>query len=80
MLFRSHQLKKDNPTKDFIVVTQDESCACNDCRYMKLNTIDKVLASLEEEKYEIILDDDLIEAAKKPIIKMLDLSKKLGII
>ncbi|MDD2190982.1 MAG: quinolinate synthase NadA [Bacteroidales bacterium] len=75
-----HQLKKDNPTKDFIVVTQDESCACNDCRYMKLNTIDKVLASLEEEKYEIILDEDLIEAAKKPIVKMLDISKKLGII
>ncbi|MCK9162845.1 MAG: quinolinate synthase NadA [Bacteroidales bacterium] len=75
-----HQLKKDNPYKDFIIVTQDESCACNDCRFMKLNTIDKVLESLEEEKYEIILDEDLMESAKKPIVKMLDLSKKLGII
>lgn len=75
-----HQLKKDNPEKDFIVVTQDESCACNDCRFMKLNTIDKVLASLEEEKYEIILEEDLMDEARKPIIKMLDLSKKLGII
>ena len=49
-------------------------------RFMKLNTIDKVLASLEEEKYEIILDEDLMDEARKPIIKMLDLSKKLGII
>ena len=75
-----YKLKKDNPDKDFIVVTQDETCSCNDCRYMKLNTLDKVLASLEEEKYEIILDDKLIEEAKKPIIKMLDLSRELGII
>lgn len=75
-----HQLKKDNPNKEFIVVTQDESCACNDCQYMKLNTIDKVIASLEEEKFEIILNDELIESAKKPIIKMLDISKELGLI
>lgn len=75
-----HQLKKDNPDKEFLIVTQNETCSCNDCRYMKLNTLEKVLASLEEEKYEIILDDDLIEKAKKPIIKMLDLSKELGII
>ncbi|MDD2288220.1 MAG: quinolinate synthase NadA, partial [Bacteroidales bacterium] len=38
-----HQLKKDNPEKEFIVVTQDESCSCNDCQYMKLNTLEKVL-------------------------------------
>lgn len=75
-----HQLKKDNPNKEFIVVTQDESCSCNDCQYMKLNTIDKVLTSLEEEKFEILLEEDLIEKAKKPIIKMLDISKELGII
>lgn len=75
-----HQLKKDNPDKEFLIVTQNETCSCNDCRYMKLNTLEKVLTSLEEEKYEIILDDDLIEKAKKPIIKMLDLSKELGII
>ena len=75
-----HQLKKDNPDKEFLIVTQNETCSCNDCRYMKLNTLEKVLYSLENEKYEILLDDDLIEKAKKPIIKMLDLSKELGII
>lgn len=75
-----HQLKKDNPEKDFIVVTQNESCSCNDCRYMKLNTLEKVLYSLENEVYEINLDEKLIQEAKKPIIRMLDLSRELGII
>jgi quinolinate synthase len=75
-----HQLKKDNPQKEFLVVTSDESCACNDCRYMKLNTLEKVLQSLETETYEINLSEDLIEKAKKPIVRMLDMSKKLGII
>ena len=75
-----HQLKKDNPQKEFIVVTQDESCACNDCRYMKLNTPEKILRCLEEETYEINLSENLIQEAKKPIIRMLESSKRLGII
>ncbi len=48
-----HKLKQDNPNKEFITVTQNESCACNDCRHMKLNTMEKVLSSLEKELYEI---------------------------
>lgn len=75
-----HQLKKDNPEKEFIVVTQDESCSCNDCQYMKLNTLEKVLNSLENEEFEILLEQNIIEDAKKPIIKMLDMSRELGII
>ncbi|MDR0971606.1 MAG: quinolinate synthase NadA [Bacteroidales bacterium] len=75
-----HKLQKDNPEKTFIVVTNDSSCSCNDCRYMKLNTIDKVLSSLREEKYEILLDEALIEKAKKPIERMLSLSKELKIL
>lgn len=75
-----HQLKKDNPEKEFIVVTQDESCSCNDCQYMKLNTLEKVLSSLENEEFEILLEQNIIADAKKPIIKMLDMSKELGII
>lgn len=75
-----HQLKKDNPEKEFIVVTQDESCSCNDCQYMKLNTLEKVLSSLENEEFEILLDQNIIADAKKPIIKMLDMSRELGII
>lgn len=75
-----HQLKKDNPEKEFIVVTQDESCSCNDCQYMKLNTLEKVLSSLENEEFEILLEQNIIADAKKPIIKMLDISRELGII
>lgn len=75
-----HKLQNDNPDKTFITVTSDKSCACNDCRYMKLNTMEKVLASLEEEKFEILLDEQTIEAARKPIERMLTISKKIGII
>ncbi|MBR1626298.1 MAG: quinolinate synthase NadA [Bacteroidales bacterium] len=75
-----HKLQADNPDKEFVVVTQKESCACNDCRHMKLNTMEKVLASLEEEKYEINLDEETIINAKRPIEKMLSLSKQLGLI
>lgn len=75
-----HKLKKDNPDKEFIIVTNNESCACNDCKYMKLNTMEKVLYSLQNEKYEIELSQNTILEARKPIEKMLDISKKLGII
>ena len=75
-----HKLQTENPDKEFLVVTEKESCACNDCRHMKLNTMEKVLASLEEEKYEINLDEETIVKARKPIDEMLSLSKKLGII
>lgn len=75
-----HKLKKDNPNKEFIIVTNNESCACNDCKYMKLNTMEKVLYSLQNEKYEIELSQNTILEARKPIEKMLDISKKLGII
>src|SRR5574344_2619075 len=74
-----HQMEKENPYKEFIVVTKDETCSCNECEYMKLNTLEKVRDSLKEEKFEITLDNQTIEKSKKPIIKMLDISKKLGI-
>ncbi len=75
-----HKLRIDNPNKEFIVVTNDETCACNDCRHMKLNTMEKVLYSLENEEYEIKLSSETIVNARKPIEKMLNISKKLGII
>lgn len=75
-----HKLKQDNPEKEFIIVSSSESCACNDCRYMKLNTMEKVLYSLENEVYEIKLDNQTIQQARKPIDKMFEISKRLGII
>jgi len=69
-----YQMKKSSPDKQFIIVSTDEKCSCNDCPYMKLNTIEKLYLSLRNEKPEIRLSPDLIERAKKPILKMLELS------
>lgn len=75
-----HKLTQDNPEKEFVVVTQNENASCNDCRHMKLNTMEKVIDALENMSNEIILSEDLIASAEKPILKMLEISKKLGII
>lgn len=69
-----HQMKKSSPQKEFIIVSTDEKCSCNDCPYMKLNTLEKLYLSLKNEKPEIILSPDLIRAAESPILRMLELS------
>ena len=69
-----HQMKKTSPEKEFIVVPSDETCACNDCPYMKLNTMEKLFLCLKNESPEISLSLEVIEKAKKPIVKMLQLS------
>lgn len=75
-----HQMKKDSPDKEFIVVPSDETCACNDCPYMKLNTMEKLYLCMKNEKPEINLSDEVMEKAKQPIEKMLDISRKLNLI
>ena len=75
-----HQMKKDCPEKVFIIVPADETCACNDCPYMKLNTMEKLLNCLEKETPEIKLDNEIINKAKDPILKMLQISRKANLI
>jgi len=75
-----HQMQLLSPDKEFIVVPTDETCLCNDCPYMKLNTMDKLYLALKNEAPEIILDKETIEQAKKPIERMLEISKKAGLI
>lgn len=70
-----HQMKKYSPGKEFIIVPTDETCSCNDCPYMKLNTLPKLLNCLKNEEPEIILSEELIEKARAPIMKMLELSR-----
>ena len=70
-----HQMQKYSPEKEFLIVPTDEACSCNDCPYMKLNTLPKLLHCLENEQPEILLSADLIEKAKKPILRMLKLSE-----
>lgn len=75
-----HQMRKDSPTKEFIIVPTDETCSCNDCPYMKLNTLEKLYLCMKNEKPEILLSDQVIEMAEKPIRRMLDISKKLNLV
>ncbi|NSW45789.1 MAG: quinolinate synthase NadA [Bacteroidales bacterium] len=71
-----HQMIKACPNKKFIPAPPiDSTCGCNDCKYMKLNTLQKIYLSLKNETYEVKLSQDIIEKAKKPILKMLELSK-----
>jgi quinolinate synthase len=69
-----HQMEKENPHKKYIPLPNSEGCACNECPYMRLNTIDKMIEALKNLSPQIELSPDLIEKAKKPLIKMLELS------
>jgi quinolinate synthase len=75
-----YQMKKASPEKEFIIVPSDETCSCNDCPYMKLNTMQKLYLCLKNEKPEIRLDAEIIEKARLPIEKMLEISKKARLI
>ena len=75
-----YEMRKNNPDKEFIVVPSGDSCSCADCSYMKLNTLEKLYLCLRDEQPEIVMSPELIERAKKPIVRMLEMSKQLGII
>lgn len=74
-----HQMQMQSPFKTFIPAPPDNSCACNDCPYMKLNTLEKLYICMEYEQPEIIMDEELRKAAKIPIEKMLEISKCNGL-
>jgi quinolinate synthase len=74
-----HQMQKNNPSKTFIPAPPNNSCACNDCPHMKLNTLEKLYLCMKYELPEIIMDENLRLAAKKPIDKMLEISAKYGL-
>ncbi len=75
-----YEMQRENPDKEFITLRDDRHCACDDCAYMKLNTLDKLYRCLRDEQPEILMSDDMIERAKRPIVRMLDMSRQLGII
>jgi quinolinate synthase len=72
-----HQMQKDNPTKTFIPAPPNNTCACNDCPYMKLNTLEKLYLCMKYELPEVTMDEALRVAAKKPMDRMLEISKSL---
>ena len=74
-----HQMMKASPEKTFIPAPPNNSCACNDCPHMKLNTLEKLYLCMEYETPEIIMEEELRLAAKKPIDRMLEISKAAGL-
>lgn len=74
-----HQMQKASPHKTFIPAPPNNACACNDCPHMKLNTLEKLYNCMKYELPEIILPEDVIHRAQKPIERMLEISAKLGL-
>lgn len=74
-----HQMQLQAPLKTFIPAPPDNSCACNDCPFMKLNTLEKLYLCMEYEEPEIIMDENLRIASKKPIERMLEISARFGL-
>lgn len=74
-----HQMEKANPTKTFIPAPPNNSCACNDCPYMKRNTLEKLYLCIKNGLPEITVPEHIIELARKPIQRMLDISAELGL-
>jgi quinolinate synthase len=74
-----HQMQLQAPLKTFIPAPPDNSCACNDCPFMKLNTLEKLYLCMEYEEPEIIMDENLRIGSKKPIERMLEISAKYGL-
>lgn len=74
-----HEMQKACPNKEFIPVPPEASesigCQCNECEYMRLNTLEKLFACLRDETPEILVSDDIAARAVLPICKMLDMSK-----
>lgn len=78
-----YEMKRENPDKEFLAVSSCEDgkcCSCLECSYMKMNTLEKLYMCLRDESPEIVMSQELIEKAKRPIVRMLDMSRQLGII
>jgi len=70
-----HEMQKKNPDKEFIPVPpNDSTCACNECNFMRLNTLEKLYNCLKDETPEILIDEEVRVKAVKPILRMLELS------
>ena len=75
-----HQMKKSSPHKTFLPApAKDSTCGCSECNFMKLITLKKIYNTLKFEQPEIILDEELMRKARKPIRRMLEISAKLGL-
>lgn len=70
-----HEMQKKSPDKEFIPVPpNDSTCACNECNFMRLHTLEKLYNCLKYESPEIIVEEEIREKAVLPILKMLEMS------
>ncbi len=70
-----HEMQKKSPDKQFIPVPpNDSTCACNECNFMRLNTLEKLYNCLKNESPEILVDEEVRIKAVKPILRMLEMS------
>ncbi|MGL4851794.1 MAG: quinolinate synthase NadA [Phocaeicola sp.] len=75
-----HEMRKQCPDKNFIPAPpEDSTCACNECSFMRLNTLEKLYNSLKHEWPEIEVEEKVAEAAIKPIQRMLDISAQFSL-
>ncbi len=75
-----HQMKKQSPNKLYIPAPpKDSTCACNDCNFMKLISVNKIYNTLKYEAPEVILKEEIVNKAKKSIDRMLEISKKFNL-
>jgi len=74
-----HQMQLSSPEKSFIPAPPTNNCACNDCPHMKLNTLEKLYLCMEYEQPELLMDPELMYAARKPIDRMMEISAKYGL-
>lgn len=75
-----HQMQQNNPSKTFIPAPPNNSCACNDCPHMKLNTLEKLYICMQYETPELVMDETLRLQAKKSMDRMMEISRKAGLI
>ena len=75
-----YEMRKQCPEKNFIPAPpEDSTCACNECNFMRLNTLEKLYNTLKYEWPEVQVEEAVAEKAILPIQRMLDISKKLGL-
>lgn len=75
-----HEMRKRSPHKEFIPAPpEDGTCACNECNYMRMNTMEKLYNCLKYEMPEIYVDETVRQKAIRPIRRMLEISEKLGL-
>ena len=75
-----HQMRKESPQKEFYIVAKDDKSNCNDCSYMKMNSLQKLYLCMKNEYPQIHLNNEIIIKARKPIERMFEISRSLGLI